>query len=237
MSWLSDTAALYQRVFTGGAPLTLRGWPIAITVMLYTVLLQVAIDFAQRLGGGGGVAGLLGGFAVMLAMVACVSSWLALVGELLRSGRVSFADVPASFGAYINDLLAAGFLVFLLQFVADFVLAPFALLRIVFGLATLAFFNAVPELIYLGRHRGADLLMASYRFIGENWVEWFPANVFLLVIALVAGIVVPDGPYGLLSGFVAGLVMTYAWIVRGLLFLELTTSSRRGREFKRRAAM
>jgi hypothetical protein len=99
------------------------------------------------------------------------------------------------------------------------------------------FFNAVPELIYLARHGAADLLVASYRFIGENWVEWFPANLLLLVIVLGTGLLVPDGPFGLVSGFAAGLVTTYAWIVRGLLFLELTTSSRRGREFKRRAAM
>jgi hypothetical protein len=33
-----------------------------------------------------------------------------------------------------------------------------------------------------------------------------------------------------------GVVLAYLFVVRGLLFLELTTSSRRAREFRRRAA-
>ena len=230
MSWIGDTASLYGRVFRRGAELARRGWPIAFAVLLYTVLLQLAIGFAMQLG-------IVGGVLVTIAMAACVSSWLALVEHMLRSGKVSLTDLPASFGAYLGDLLAVGFLLFLLRLIASLVLAPFPFLEIVFGLATLVFFNAVPELIYLARHGAADLLVASYRFIGENWVEWFPANLVLLVIVLATGLLVPDGPYGLVSGFAAGLVTTYAWIVRGLLFLELTSSSRRGREFKRRAAM
>jgi hypothetical protein len=230
VSWLGDTAGLYRRVFERGAELAVRGWPIAFAVLLYTVVLQLAIGFAAQLG-------IAGGLLMTVAFAACLSSWLALVEQMLRAGKVTITDLATSFGAYLGDLLAVGFLLFLLRFVASLVLAPFPFLEIVFGLATLVFFNAVPELIYLARHGAADLLVASYRFIGENWVEWFPANLLLLVIVLGTGLLVPDGPFGLVSGFAAGLVTTYAWIVRGLLFLELTTSSRRGREFKRRAAM
>jgi len=237
VSWINDTASLYGRVFGRGAELTLRAWPIAVTVLLYTVLLQVAIGFAMKLGIASGVGGLVGGMMMTIAFAACISSWLALVEQVLRSGKVSFAEVPASFGAYLGDLLAVGFLLFVLRMLASLVFAPFPFLQIVFALATFVFFNAVPELIYLARHGAADLLVASYRFIGENWVEWIPANLVLVTIVVATGIVIPDGPYGVLSGFAAGLVMTYAWIVRGLLFLELTTSSRRGREFKRRAEL
>jgi len=236
VSWLGDTTALYGRVFGRGAELTLRGWPIAVTVLLYTVLLQLAIGFAMQLGVVGGVGGIVSGVVMTIALAACVSSWLALVEQMLRAGKVTFAEVPASFGAYLGDLLAVGFLLFVLRMIAALVFAPFPFLQIVFALATFVFFNAVPELIYLARHGAADLLVASYRFIGDNWVEWIPANLVLVTIVVATGLVVPDGPYGVLSGFAAGLVMTYAWIVRGLMFLELTTSSRRGREFKRRAA-
>jgi hypothetical protein len=230
VSWLGDTASLYRRVFGRGAELAVRGWPIAFAVLLYTVLLQLAIGFAVQLG-------VAGGLLITIAMAACMSSWLALVEHMLRAGRVTFTDLPASFGAYLGDLLAVGFLLFLLRLVASLVLAPFPFLEIVFGLATLVFFNAVPELIYLARRGAAELLVASYRFIGENWVEWFPANLLLVAVVLATGLLVPDGPFGLLSGFAAGIVTTYAWIVRGLLFLELTTSGRRGREFRRQAAM
>ena len=115
-----------------------------------------------------------------------------------------------------------------------FVLAPFPLLLIVFGSRS-CLLNAVPELVYLGRSGAAELLAESYRFIAANWIEWFPANLLLVAAVLAVDMVLPDGPLGLISAAGAGLVAAYGWVVRGLLFLELTTSSRRAREFRRRA--
>jgi hypothetical protein len=108
-------------------------------------------------------------------------------------------------------------------------------LHILFGLAVIVFLNAVPELIYLGRHAATELLMESYRFIGENWIEWFPANVALIGCVL-AVFVLPAGPYNLIVNTAFGLSLYFAMIARGLLFLELSTTSRRAREFRRRAA-
>src|SRR2546425_1228164 len=79
------------------------------------------------------------------------------------------------------------------------------------------------------------VLVESYKFISENWIEWFPANLVLL--ACVLGVLqLPAGPLGLLSAVAFGVVLYFAAIVRGLLFQELSTSNRRGREFFRRAA-
>jgi hypothetical protein len=108
------------------------------------------------------------------------------------------------------------------------------------------FFNAILELIYLGRYSGPELLMASYRFIGTNWIEWFPATMLLLAIALAVDLLVsafagsdPDAQtrrfVQTVASVAVGLVLAYASIVRGLLYLELSSSSRRAREFKRRA--
>src|SRR5205814_9446240 len=105
-----------------------------------------------------------------------------------------------------------------LFFVASIVLAPFSFLYVVFLLATLVFFNALPELIYLGRHTGTELLVESYRFIGENWIEWFPANM-LLGLCVLAARQLPDGPYDVVVEGATGIVLYFAMIVRGLLFL------------------
>src|SRR5207244_3175213 len=113
-----------------------------------------------------------------------------------------------------NDLLTVGFFMWMLGMIDRYVLAPFPLVSIVFELAAFVFLNAVPELIYLGRHSAAELLVESYRFIGENWIEWFPPNVVMVL----------------------GVAAYFFMIVRGLLFLELSTSSRRAREFQRRAS-
>jgi hypothetical protein len=226
--WLADTAALYGRVFRRGAVLALRNWAIGLVVVLYVGLLGVAMVLAAPLG-------IVGGLLIYLATVACASSWLYLVAQVLQHGRVHVSDIPAGFTAYLGDLLTVGFLVWGLRFIASLVLAPFPFLLIVFLLATVVFLNAVPELIYLGRHAPAELLVESYRFIGENWIEWFPANVALAGCVL-ATTLLPAGPLGIVSEGALGLALYFAMIVRGLLFLELTTSSRRAREFRRRAS-
>lgn len=227
IGWLRDTAGLYGRVFARGARLALRNWPVGLVVAIYIGLPLLLTPLAAPLG-------LVGGVLLYLVTVACSSSSLWLVEQVIRVGRVRFVDMPSGFVAYLGDLLTVGFLLWGLQLIASIVLAPFPFLAIVFGLAVLVFFNAVPELIYLGRHAAAELLVESYRFIGENWIEWFPANM-VLAACVVATLAVPL-PFGILSDAATGLVIYFAMIVRGLLFLELASSSRRAREFRRRAA-
>jgi hypothetical protein len=226
--WVGDTVALYGRVFRRGAALALTNWPVGLVIIVYGVLVQVATLLAAPLG-------IIGGFVVTGAVVACASSWLSLVAQVIRVGRIRLQDVPASFATYFWDLLNVGFFFWLLQLLAWFVLEPFPFLQIVFGLAVLVFLNAVPELVYIGRHSAAEVLVESYRFIGENWIEWFPANV-VLAGAVFAAALVPGGPFGIVQVGLVGLALYFAMIVRGLLFRELITSSRRGREFRRRAA-
>ena len=227
--WLADTASMYGRVFRRAAELTARSWPLAFLAVGYPMLLAALSSVL-------GPYGFVGGMIWTAAAAACFSSWLFFMEQIVRGrGRVDLHDLPTSFGAYLGDLLNVGFLLFLLQLVAAFVLAPFPLLLIVFALAVFVFLNAVPELVYLGRSGAAELLAESYRFIGANWIEWFPANLLIVAVVLAVDFLLPDGPLGLVSAAGAGLVAAYGWVVRGLLFLELTTSSRRAREFRRRA--
>jgi hypothetical protein len=55
-------------------------------------------------------------------------------------------------------------------------------------------------------------------------------------VCVVAARQLPDGPYDVIVESATGLVLYFAMIVRGLLFLDLASSSRRAREFRRRAA-
>src|SRR5262245_39159307 len=225
--WLGDTAVLYARAFRRGAVLALANWPVGLVVLLYGALLGLVWMLVAPLG-------IVGGLILYLASIACISSWLSLVAEVLRSGRVRWSDLLPGFGTYLNDLLTVGFILWGFVFIANIVLAPFPLLLIIFRLAVVVFLNVLPELIYLGRHAPAELLVESYRFMGENWIEWFPANI-LLALCLVAARQLPAGPSGLVIESVTGLVLYFAMIVRGILFQELASSTRRGREFRRRA--
>lgn len=226
--WVGDTVALYGRVFRRGATLALANWSVGLVVIVYGLLVEVATLLAAPLG-------IIGGFVVTGAIVACASSWLSLVAQVIRVGRIRLQDVPASFATYFWDLLNVGFFFWVLHLLASLVFDPFPYLTIVFRLAVIVFLNAVPEVVYIGRHSAAEVLVESYRFIGENWIEWFPANV-LLAGAVFAVALVPGGPFAIVQVGLVGLALYFAMIVRGLLFRELITSSRRGREFRRRAA-
>jgi len=226
VDWLTDTLRLYGRVLAKAAALTQRNWWLAFVPVAYVIAFGFAGILLAPLG-------IVGGLIAYVVWVALLGSWLALAEQVIRYGRVRTADVGSTFGSYISDLLTMFFMLWLLQYARQ--MAPSALLQILIGLAMFVFFNAVPELIYLGRRSGVELLAESYRFIGENWIEWFPPNV-LLAILVAAAFDVPAGPFGVIRAFVLGLMLAYATFARGLLFLELTTSSRRAREFKRRAA-
>ena len=235
MSWAADTLALYARVFQRAATLTARNPTLVVAVMVYAMVLQLALGLAATLLAAGPLA-ILAGFVWLAALAACFGSWLALTERVVTDGRTTPSELPASFRPYVVDVLVVGMLIGFLRMIAAIVLAPFPFLQIVFGLATVVFFNAAPELIYLGRHTPIELLAASYTFVAQNWIEWFPPTVLLFVLVVAVAVVTPAGPFGLVAAAAVGLVASYAWVVRGLLFVELTTSSRRAREFQRRAA-
>ncbi len=229
MSWFADTVSVYARVLRGAAERTVANWPLALLAVAYPMALAIF---------GAVVApyGMIGGLLWTLATAACASSWLHFMEQVVRGRRADLREFGASFGTYLGDLINVGFLLFLLRLAAALFLAPFPLLALLFGVSMFVFLNAVPELIYLGHHGSTELLAESYRFIGQNWIEWFPLNLALVAVLVAVDAILPAGPFGLVSAAGLGLVAAFVSVARGLLFLELTTSSRRAREFRRRAA-
>src|SRR5213594_1013143 len=94
--WLHDTAALYARVFRRGAELALRNWWVGLVVIVYAGLLEGVAALTAPLG-------MVGGLLTYLALVACGSSWLSLVAQVIQTGRIRPADVPSSFATYFGD--------------------------------------------------------------------------------------------------------------------------------------
>jgi len=230
VSWLSVTLALYGRTLRRAADLTWRNWPVVGSLFVYAAVMSVAAALAASLG-------IVGGFLLSFAWAACVGSFLYLVEMLVRSGRVTLADFQRSAGVYLWDVVGVTFVVWiafrlLTPALATIPQGPMLLLGLY--LIVLVFFNAVPELIYLGRCSSLELLGESYAFIGENWIEWFPVTVELgaLVLAIDALPVAPLLEWPKLAA--VALLVYYTMVVRGLLFLELQGSSRRSRAFRHR---
>jgi hypothetical protein len=230
MSWLVVTSTLYRRAFSRAGRLAFRNWPVLGTVFIYAFVMRVAALVAGGLG-------LLGGFLVTLVWASCVGSFLYLVEMLVRTGRVSWGDFRRSFGVYVWEVVGVSFVLWIV-----FALATPALRTIPQGpgmilaldLLIFVFFNAVPELIYLGHSSSLELLAESYTFITENWIEWFPASIAAaMVLALVASVPLV-GVLAWVQTAVVALLVYVAMIARGLLFLELHGSSRRARAFRHR---
>jgi hypothetical protein len=230
VSWLAATLALYRRAFGRAAALTARNWPVLGSLFVYTFIMDATIVFAPLLG-------ILGGFLVSLVWSACVGSFLYLVEMMVRTSRVTLEDFRRSFGAYLWDVVGVTFVVWIALRLLGAVLAttpqgPVLLLAV--ELAAFVFFNAVPELIYLGRCTPLELLGQSYAFIGENWIEWFPATLALGALVLGVETLPLPGALGWIKLALVALLVAFAMVVRGLLFLELEGSTRRARAFRHR---
>jgi len=230
VSWLTITLALYGRTLRRAAELTMRNWAVLGSLFVYAVVMSAATAFAAALG-------ILGGFLLSLVWAACVGSFLYLVEMIVRTGRVTLEDFRRSAGVYLWDVVGVTFVLWIVfrllaPALGTFPQGPMLLLGLY--LIVLVFFNAVPELIYLGRSSSLELLGESYAFIGENWIEWFPVTFALgaLVLGLAALPVPPLVEWPKLA--LVALLVYYTMVVRGLLFLELHGSTRRSRAFRHR---
>lgn len=244
IAWLRDTTAMYGRALGQAARLLPRN-PVlvlpALACLLVPMLVLVLLSsVASALGAFGG---LLVGILSVFVESACWSALLASTGEVIRARRLVVADVRAGFVAYLGDVINVRFVVWLISFASAGLPGP---MGVMIWLAMVTFFNAVPELIYLGRYGTAELLAASYRFIGERWIEWFPLNLLLLLggVALAAlvlamgmqpGARMPTDGAMLAALVVVAVWLAFAMLARGVLFLELTESNPRARAFRRAA--
>jgi hypothetical protein len=232
VEWLAVTVEIYRRAASRAATLALRNWPVLGSVFAYAAIVEVVGGFALYLG-------IAGGFLFSLVLAACLGSFLYLVEMMVRTSRVTWEDFRRSFGVYLWDVVGVVFILWLLSFVTSLALAQAPqgyVIGVCLQILVLVFFNAVPELIYLGHHGSMALLSESYRFVADNWVEWFPPN-FVLIAALlaIAEIDVSSVAGVALKVAVLALFVYFVMVMRGLLFIELYGTTRRGRAFRHRS--
>lgn len=231
MDGVLATLAIYRAAFARGGMLALGNWLVLGSAFAYGFLVIAALQVAVLLGP-------LGGFLITLVLAACAGSFLYLVEMMVRTSRVSLADFRRSFGVYLGDVIGVMFVLWIGFRLLDLAMAGLpqgGLIILCAHLVVLVLFNAVPELIYLGHHSALELLSESYRFIADNWIEWFPPNVILGGVLLGVWSFPVEGQVAFLAKIaVAALLLYLAMVIRGLLFLELLGTSRRGRIFRHR---
>lgn len=223
------TLEIYRRAVTRGTSLAFRNWPVLCSAFVYTFAMYAGGMLVARLG-------MAGAFLSALLWAACLGSFLYLVEMMVRTSRVSVEDFKRSLGMYVWEIVGVNFALWGLSMVVGLI-APAVehggLIQVAVQILVLVFFNAVPELIYLGHHATLELLEESFRFVKENWAEWFALNVPMgAAIGVVAAVPMP----WFVNLAVVGFLVYWAMVIRGLLFLELYGTTRRGRAFRHRAS-
>ncbi len=221
---------MYRRVFLRAAELAARNWWVLVSVFAYASIVWAMTLLLPLLG-------MAGGFLFSLVWSACVGSFLYLVEMMVRTSRVTPQDFRASFGAYLWDVVGVSFVLWVFWMVVMPALQQmpqgYAVLQCI-RLAGFVLFNAIPELIYLGRCTSLQLFSESFTFIGNNWIEWFPANLVAVAIITFFWSVPLAAPLSYVQLAGVSFLIYFTMVMRGLLFLELHGTSRRGRAFKYR---
>jgi len=231
MDWLVATMRLYGSVTRRAARVAVTNWPVGLSVFVYLAAMSITLPFAMMLG-------LLGGFIVGFVWAACIASFLFLVERLVRHGRVTLDEFPASFTPYFSDVIGVMFVLWMVRMLLSMALMtnPQGLLiTLVAQLFIFVFFNAVPELIYLGHHSSLELLGESYQFIADNWIEWFPPTLLAGAILVVLMEMPLAGAAVLVKWALVGFFVYFVMVLRGFLFEELQGSTRRSRAFRYRS--
>lgn len=225
-------ARLYARAFVDALSAIARSpW-----TLLLPMALIIALYFAAMLVSPLGFAG---GFIMAFVQAGLSSAYSYFLAMLVTGNVARVNEVQKSLGAYFWNWINFSFVLFLIDLGLDIATKSNPqgrpLLMIVPLMEAIAL-NAAPETIYLkGSGNGIDTIQRSFRFLQENWIEWFVPNGLLLAglwYAWEQGWLfrLPGGVLGL--GIIGGVLLHVVMVFRGFLFQQLDGSTHRQRMFK-----
>jgi len=213
----------------------MKNWVVSFAPLVYAAGLSLVGSIL-------GPFGIIGGVLFNLARLACISSGLCLIENMVRMGKADFDDFLKGFSTYLWELVQISFILWIPLQVLAMVLASTPNGGLIYFLIKIILYillNPVPEFIYQTRSSGIELLSASYNFIVENWIEWFLPNIIITVVGYFlrnALSVVTLGLPGFVRLFIVnfgfGLCLTYFMLFRGFLFAELHGTTRRSRVYR-----
>ena len=168
---IGATFDLYRDALRATMRSLMRGWIIALAVVVFAGLMFVASAIAAPLG-------ILGGFLLGAVNALLIGATLGLVGQAINTPRpLTLYDIKWSFGQYFWDVISVGFVIWLPIAIIDQGAAanpygPFLAAAIFLLLFILL--NPAPEVIYQVRPGSPlDVIRLSYEFVVQNWIEWF----------------------------------------------------------------
>lgn len=211
---------------------------MAIGRNLWTLILPIALlEAFDALGLLVSPMGFAGGFLMGLARSAALSIYTYFVAQVVAKQRVGLSELKTSIGAYFWTWIN----VFFGLWIMSLLLGPMTvtpdgqrMLKALWLLLLVAL-NAAPETIYLKGTSGfIETVQRSFRFLQENWIEWFIPNAIILAgwwFTENGTIPLYQLP-PLLAAVVLGMLLHIAVVFRGFLYEILDGTTHRQRMFK-----
>lgn len=234
-----------------------KNWRLLLVHIAVLPVCAVAPMIAMQFGG------LIGGFMLGLFLAFVLSGYLVTVGAAVGNERLHLSELRYQAAALWGPVIGVLFAIFLIDWVSTALLRQESQLWLiaVVNLLVAVLFNVLPELLYQRTNASLQLLADSFEFMRENFVEWaIPHALFAGLIYLVSPVLavrvgfmlILSNPLRLIENFflalsspamllqqlllvVCMLVGTYYFFIfRGILFRELSTSTRRKRIYRER---
>ncbi|WIV11387.1 hypothetical protein [Proteiniborus sp. MB09-C3] len=252
MDILKDLLLVNRSTIKKASKLFLNNWVIVFTGFVYT-LLNIALIIVMNIIFRIPIMRFFSGIISFIATSAMISSFLYLLNQIIRYGRVTIQDFKDGFTVYLWKVYGVLFIGWVASFLFDRIIGPViysanlslsGTISFIISLLVLILMNALPESIYQKHYSAWDTVTYAFNFVKENWIEWFVPNVIMLgLFYLVTGNVIRD-VFAISSGYffsfsirgillyVIGQVMfSFIMIYRGILFDTLSTSTRRKRAY------
>lgn len=231
---------VYLRLYAKCLKLALKG----VAKNLWTLALPVGLFIAfSLLGTALGGLGVVGGFILGLILDAIFSCYLYFTAGTVAMQKMTLGELKKSFLVYFWSVIGVFFVLWIARLLLGMVLGRnpqgATIMTALYWLQLVAL-NAVPEVIYTkGTRGGMETITTSFKFLQENWIEWFIPNLAVIGGAwLFLTRVMPRLPdwSDLPIALAAGALFHVFMVFRGNLFEELDGSTHRQRMFKYRNA-
>lgn len=181
---VSATIQMYKGCAVSATKSLYRNLPLlAASVAVYAVFM-IAVSF---LGG----MGMAGGLILGLLNVALLTFYYSWIGECVRKNRIFLKEYLNFDYMLFSAVINAAFILFIASFLLQMLTAGMnaGVILLCVSLGLFIFFNALPETLYIHGYNGAAAFSEAFRFVRDNWIEWFlPLLVFFLPVLIASPI-------------------------------------------------
>jgi len=246
---LKDLLYLNKDAFNKTIHLLTKNWTLILTGLAYLVInivLGIVVNTLFM-----GVLRIIGGIVLTLAMASMISNYLYLLQNIIRVEKFDLEDFKMGFTALIRKVYSVLLIGWLASLIYNMILTPLlgslgSFITMLIPLAIFIFLNALPESLYQKFYDPWETIVYAFEFIKENWLEWFMPNViFMILLYILSGKLLLNlfsinfslglnfSTSSIIIYIIGQILFSFVMIYRGVLFENLSTSTRRKRIYMR----